>query len=152
MLTVKQSTDMFAYNGQDLGVSEWVEVTQEMINTFAKLTWDDQWVHVDTERAAKDMPGGKTIAHGMMILSMGPGLHRQVYQIENRGKGLHYGYDKVRFINTISPGDRFRLCIHLDRAYEHKNGIKIETTQTFEIEGKEKPAIVANHLLVIFHP
>lgn len=152
MLIVGEPRDLLTHNAKDLGHSDWVEVTQDMINTFAQLTGDDQWVHVDVQRAKTDMPNGKTIAHGMMLLSMGPGLHRQVYQIERRGKGLHYGYDKVRFVSPVSPGQRFRLHIHLDQASEHDKGIKIESTQTFEIEGQDKPAIVAKHLLIVFHP
>src|SRR4030095_11866180 len=87
--------EMHRYVGQELGVSDWVEVTQDRINQFAEATGDHQWIHVDVERAKKDMPGGKTIAHGFLTLSLIPMLNHQISHINNVRNGINYGCNKV---------------------------------------------------------
>src|ERR1700748_1441233 len=83
--------------GQEIGVSDWVEITQDRINAFADATGDHQWIHVDVERAKKEMPGGKTIAHGYLTLSLVPRLAQTIYRVERRSRGLNYGSNRIRF-------------------------------------------------------
>ncbi len=91
--------EMHKYVGQEIGVSDWVEVSQDRINRFADATGDHQWIHVDVERAKKEMPGGKTIAHGFLTLSLIPMLNHQISHINNVKRGINYGCNKVRFTN-----------------------------------------------------
>ena len=97
MLDIDRPDDMDAYVGQALGASEWVRVTQDMIDLFADATGDHQWIHVDVARAKTDMPGGCTIAHGFLTLSLLPRLSATVYSIRTRSRGLNYGSNRVRF-------------------------------------------------------
>ncbi len=149
MITVEAPMDLKAYEGQDLGRSEWMIVDQEMLSAFAAVTGDDHWIHVDTERAAAEMPDGKTIAHGLLVLSLGPLLQRQIYQIRRRGKGLNYGYDKVRFVSPVQVGARVRLALSLVAVEPHALGARIVTRQTMELEGSDRPAVVAEHVVLI---
>ena len=100
--------EMHKYVGQEIGVSDWVEVTQERIDQFAEATGDHQWIHVDVERAKKDMPGGKTIAHGFLTLSLIPMLNHQISHINNVRNGINYGCNKVRFTSPVPAGSRVR--------------------------------------------
>ena len=100
--------EMHKYVGQEIGVSDWVEVSQERINLFADATGDHQWIHVDVERAKKDMPGGKTIAHGFLTLSLIPMLNHQISHINNVRNGINYGCNKVRFTRPVPAGSRVR--------------------------------------------
>ena len=94
--------------GQEIGVSDWLEITQERINQFAEATGDHQWIHVDVERAKKDMPGGKTIAHGFLTLSLIPMLNHQISHINNVRNGINYGCNKVRFTSPVPAGSKVR--------------------------------------------
>ena len=100
--------EMHKYVGQEIGVSDWVEITQERINRFADATGDHQWIHVDVERARKDMPGGKTIAHGFLTLSLIPMLNHQISHINNVRNGINYGCNKVRFTSPVPAGSKVR--------------------------------------------
>ncbi|NBR03890.1 MAG: MaoC family dehydratase [Alphaproteobacteria bacterium] len=95
--------------GQELGVSDWFEIDQARIDAFAKVTDDNQWIHVDTERAAREMPDGKTIAHGFLVLSLLPGLSREFFDIDNLARTINYGLNKVRFTSMVPVGSRVRL-------------------------------------------
>ena len=149
MLTVEYARDLAAHVGEPLGVSQWVTVDQAAISTFAELTGDDHWIHVDTERAASEMPGGKTIVHGLYLLSLIPKLQRELYLIRQRGRGLNYGYDRVRFIDPVPVGSRIRLALSIQSIEPHQLGTRIVTEPTIEREGAGKPALVARHLLLI---
>ncbi|MDC7786337.1 MaoC family dehydratase [Rhodoplanes sp. TEM] len=149
MITVETPLDLKAYEGQDLGRSDWTTVDQAMLSGFAALTGDDHWIHVDVARAAAEMPDGRTIAHGLLVLSLGPALQRQIYAIRRRGKGLNYGYDKVRFVSPIPVDARVRLALSLVSVAPHAMGARIVTRQTFEVEGADKPAVAAEHILLI---
>ena len=100
--------EMQKYVGQEIGVSDWVEISQERIDQFAEATGDHQWIHVDVERAKKDMPGGKTIAHGYLTLSLIPMLNHQISHINNVRNGINYGCNKVRFTSPVRRGSRVR--------------------------------------------
>lgn len=149
MLTVEHALDLKAHEGRELGASGWVEITQADIDGFARLTGDDHWIHVDVARAAKEMPEGKTIAHGLFVLSYGPTLQRQIYRIEKRGRGLNYGYDRVRFVSPVQVGSRVRLRQTLVAATRHEKGTRLELELTFEIEGAGRPAIAARNIILI---
>jgi acyl dehydratase len=129
--------------GQHVGYSDWLEVTQERVNTFADATGDHQWIHVDPERA-KDGPFGGTIAHGYLTLSLGPVLMPTIMTVSGIKMGVNYGANKVRFLSPVKVGSRIRLGAELTKLEELPgNGAQVYMTFTFEIEGSEKPACVA---------
>lgn len=150
MVEVEDPLDLQQYVGKTLGVSDWLAVDQEMIDAFAKTTGDDQWIHVDVERATQEMPGGKTIAHGYLVLSLLPRLNRQVYRIKSRKRSLNYGLNKVRFLNQVQSGDRIRLNQSIKAVEEMKGGKLVSFTATIEIEGKERPALIAEPMTLVF--
>ncbi|WP_180899565.1 MaoC family dehydratase [Martelella soudanensis] len=152
MLTVDHARDLADHAGERLGHSEWVAVTQDAISEFARLTGDDHWIHVDVDRAAREMPGGKTIAHGLYLVSLMPHLQRDIYRIEHRGRGLNYGYDRMRFVMPVPVGSRIRLALTLVEAEAHPKGTRIVNDTVIELEGAERPAIVARHILLIEDP
>lgn len=149
MLTVDHALDLKSHSGEVLGVSQWQTVTQKAINDFATLTGDDHWIHVDVERASREMPEGRTIAHGLYLLSLVPVLQREVYAIRNRGRGLNYGYDRVRFVSSVLVDGRIRLKQTLVDAIPHPRGARLEFDVEIEIDGGEKPALVARNILLI---
>jgi len=128
--------------GQSLGYSDYVEVTQERINQFAEATGDHQWIHVDVERA-KTGPYGKTIAHGLLTLSMIGVLAKDMFRFEGFKMGVHYGYEKVRFPSPVPVGSRVRLGAKVLAFEEIPNGTQTVMEQTIEVEGATKPACVA---------
>jgi len=152
MFTVDRPIDLKAHVGEVLGVSGWLEVTQQAINDFAANSGDDHWIHVDAERARREMPGGRTIAHGLYLLSLAPALQRQIYTIRNRGRGLNYGYDRLRFVAPVPVNSRIRLKQTLVEVAEHKRGVRLEFDEEIEIEHSEKPALVVRHILLIENP
>ena len=109
MLEVEKPADMKSHIGEKIGTSEWVTVDQVMIDKFAEATGDHQWIHVDVERAKREMPGGKTIAHGYLTLSLLPRLSHAIYTIRKRSRGINYGSNRVRFTSPVPAGARVRL-------------------------------------------
>ena len=152
MLTVEHASDLAAHAGQAIGHSGWVEITQVAIDDFARLTGDDHWIHVDVERAAREMPGGKTIAHGLYVVSLMPRMQRDIYKVEKRGRGLNYGYDRLRFGLPIPVGSRVRLSLTIVEAAPHARGTRLTSEASMEMEGADKPAIVARHIMLIENP
>jgi acyl dehydratase len=144
MLVVETPRDLVKHVGSELGPSEWVIVDQPMIDKFADATGDHQWIHVDVERAKKDMPDGKTIAHGYLTLSLVPRLASTLSKVNKRRHGINYGSNKVRFISPVQAGARVRLRQKLLKVEEvENNGFRITSEMTIEIEGKSRPALVA---------
>jgi acyl dehydratase len=135
--------------GEELGVSDWVEVTQEAIDAFAQATDDHQWIHVDPERA-KETPFGGTIAHGLYTLSLGPRFSYELFEIAGVAFGLNYGYDKVRFPAPLPVGSRVRMRATLSAVDEVPGGLQFTVTQTFEREGGDKPVCVAESLARVY--
>lgn len=137
--------------GRELGVSEWITVDQERINEFADCTGDHQWIHVDVERAERESPFGTTIAHGYLTLSLLPAMQFSVGTLPGGVKAaLNYGADKVRFINPVRAGARIRDRITLVKVEDKGNGRVLMTSRhTVEIEGEEKPAMVADTLAML---
>jgi acyl dehydratase len=151
MLTLERPKDIFQYVGQELGPSEWLTVTQEMIDKFAEATGDHQWIHVDVERAKREMPGGKTIAHGYLTLSLIPRLAPTLMKIQQRRRGLNYGSNKIRFISVVPAGSRIRLRQKFLAAEEvADNGVRITSQMTMEVEGSERPAMVAEIMAIVY--
>ena len=149
MLTVERTIELKAHAGEVLGSSDWITIGQEAIDTFARVTGDDHWIHVDRERASREMPGGRTIAHGLYLLSLIPFLQRSIYAVRRRGRGLNYGYDRIRFLSPVPEGSRVRLTLKLVDASPHPRGTRLETEATIELEGSDKPALVASNILLI---
>ncbi|HEV8151905.1 MAG TPA: MaoC family dehydratase [Solirubrobacteraceae bacterium] len=135
--------------GQELGVSEWYEVTQERIDAFAAATDDHQWIHVDPERA-RDTPFGGTIAHGLFTLSLGPRFSYELFNVDGVAFGLNYGYAKVRFPAPVPVGSRLRMRATLQAADDVPGGLQLTVLQTFEIEGGDKPVCVAEALSRVY--
>jgi acyl dehydratase len=128
--------------GVDLEWSEWLEVTQESVNTFADATGDHQWIHVDPERAASG-PFGGPIAHGMLTLSLGVTLWTKLLEVEGVTTKVNYGFDKVRFIAPVPVPSRVRMQAIVADVAEVAGGYQLTVDQTIEVEGGTKPAMVA---------
>src|SRR5262249_41062433 len=109
MLSVEKPKDLAPYVGQKLGTSDWVLVDQAMIDAFAEVTGDQEWFHVDPERAQHEMPGGSTIAHGFLTLSLVARMSSMIYQIRSRQRGVNYGMNRLRFTAPVPAGSRIRL-------------------------------------------
>lgn len=141
--------------GQEVGVSNWITVDQDMIDEFAKTTFDDQWIHIDPERAAKETPFGGTIAHGFLTLSLASRFAYDCFDQEpGQVMGVNYGFDKLRFLNPVRAGARVRGRFVLSAIKQRSETDLLRTnTLTVEIEGQETPALIAEWLgLAIFAP
>lgn len=137
--------------GRELGVSDWVVVDQERIDTFARCTGDLQWIHVDVERAKRESPFGGTIAHGYLTLSLLAALAIEIGLIpEDASAGLNYGLDKVRFMTPVKAGARVRNRVTLV-SVEKKGGprVIVKTMNELQIEGEDKPALIAETLAML---
>lgn len=132
--------------GEQLGYSDYRTVTQADVDAFAELTGDDQWIHVDVERA-KDGPFGRTIAHGLLTLSLGPRLVRSIYKIEGMRMGVNYGYNKVRFPSPVPVDSKVRVGATLKGVEDVTGGLQVCLEFVWELEGGAKPACVAEMLL-----
>jgi acyl dehydratase len=136
--------------GREVHVSDWLQVTQQRVNEFAEATGDHQWIHVDVERAKAEMPGGKTIAHGFLTLSLVPRLGATIWAIEHRSRGLNYGLNKLRFPNAVKVGARIRARCTILRVEEIPGALQIAEQYTVEIEGEAKPACVAEAIMRLY--
>jgi acyl dehydratase len=134
--------------GQEVGVSDWLEITQERVNTFADATGDHQWIHVDVERATREMGG--PIAHGYLTLSLIPFLSIGLMPVNGVTRGINYGSDKVRFTNMVRIGKRVRLRQKLIGVEPKAGGLQIKNECTIEIEGEERPACVAETISILY--
>lgn len=151
MRMVESPEALRALIGQELGVSDWLEVTQDLIDRFAEVTGDHQWIHVDVERAKRELPGGKTIAHGYLLLSLLPKLGAGIYKLSWPTRSINYGSDKVRIVNPVKAGARVRLRQSLVAVEDGAPGAhRITVRQTLEIEGEAKPAMIADTIRMSF--
>ncbi len=150
MVLLERPADLQAWVGREIGVSDWHAITQDMIDAFAAVTGDDHWIHVDVERAAREMPQGRTIAHGFLTLSLIPFLVRSVYQIRRRGRGINYGSNRVRYVSPVPVGSRVRLRQTIRAADPVEGGLRVTSDCVIEIEGQERPAVVAEFLMVVY--
>lgn len=147
MATVKVSgiEGLKGLMGETVGPSEWREVTQQDIDDFARLSGDDQWIHVDVERAKKESPFGTTVAHGNLTLSMIDGLRLALIESTGFKLGVNYGWNRVRFPAPVPAGSRIRATAEVTEVEDVGGGwFQIVTRFTVEVEGSEKPACVAD--------
>ena len=142
-LVLEKAEDLKNYVGKELGVSDWVEVTQEKINLFADATGDHQWIHTDPEKAKQLSPYGTTIAHGYWTISLAPMLLAQILIIKGIKMAINYGINKLRFPNAVKVNSKVRMRAELVNVEEVTGGYQAVFKLTFEIEGEEKPACVA---------
>ncbi len=134
--------------GQVLGESDWITVSQEMIDRFAEATGDFQWIHVDRERA-RQSPLGNTIAHGFLTLSLVPQMIYSVYRVEKVGASLNYGSNKVRFTQPVPSGSRVKGKIRLANVETIERGVRVTNEATVMLEGSERPACIAELMAVL---
>lgn len=132
-----------AFVGHHLGWSDYLEITQERVDTFADATGDHQWIHVDPERAKNESPFGGPIAHGYLTLSLGPVLAPQIFFMQGIKMGVNYGSGKVRFPAPVPVGAGLRLGIELTAVEDIKGGVQVYMTFTFECKNADKPSCVA---------
>ena len=146
--TVEGVEGVLGLVGQHLGSSDWVEITQEQVDRFADATGDHQWIHVDVERATREIGG--PIAHGYLTLSLIPHLSAGMLPVKGVTRGINYGSDKVRFTNMVRVGKRVRLRQKLIGAEAKAGGMQIKNECTIEIEGEDKPACIAETMSILY--
>ncbi len=129
--------------GEHLGYSSWVDITQDMVNTFADATGDHQWIHIDVERATRESPFGGPIAHGYLTLSLAPRLLPEVLTATGFVMGVNYGCEKVRFPSPVPVGSKLRMGATISDVTEIAGGAQATVDLSFEVEGATKPSCVA---------
>ncbi len=140
--------DLAQLVGSDLGASGWLTVDQAMIDAFAKVTNDHQWIHVDVERATHE--AGGTIAHGLLILSLIAGLTGQIASYPDRTHGLNYGFNKIRFTQPVPAGAEIRLCEKIIGVERKGEGYLVTREYRIELRGSDRPALIAEWLTLLF--
>ena len=151
MLKVRYPQDLKKFENYDLGCSDWFLIDQKLINAFAKLSGDDQWIHIDSDRALNEMPEGKTIAHGLLTLCISPTLGKNKIHIENLKQTLNYGIDKVRFISPVKVDSFIRLRSKIAQVtLRDDDTVLVRIERTIEIKGIEKLAMYAETLSLMY--
>ncbi|WP_439588943.1 MaoC family dehydratase [Hydrogenophaga sp.] len=150
MLIIEPPSRLADQVGHTIGPGDWLTVDQAMIDAFAHLTGDRQWIHVDTERAAREMPGGKTIAHGFLVLALLGRLMPPLYEVKGASRILNYGSDRLRFLNVVPAGARVRASITFKSVEPVPGGRKCVTETSIEVEGQSKPALVAESIFLYY--
>ncbi len=137
-------------SGQEIGTSEWVEVTQDMVDRFAEVTGDDQWIHTDVSKAEKESPFGGTIAHGFLTLSLIPRLCKKIYKLTGISSSVNYGLNKVRFFRPVRVGSRIRAVLRVvSTRLVGKKAVRFVSKITIEVDGADKPACVAETVTLV---
>jgi acyl dehydratase len=150
MTTVlEEPADLLRLVGQPLGTTEWMEVTQDQVDLFADATGDHQWIHIDTERAARG-PFKGTIAHGYLTLALAPVVISRVLEIRELTAALNYGLNKVRFPAPVRVGSKIRAAVRVMSAQQKTSGVESVFTVTYEIDGEDRPACVAD--VIVLYP
>ena len=143
-------SDISRFVGQELGVSSWITVDQSRIDQFAECSGDRQWIHVDVERAKRESPYRAPIAHGYLTLSLVAPLQMEIGAVPtDAAAAFNYGLDKVRFLAPVKAGARVRLRVALINVERKGGGVVLKTSNTLEIEGSDKPALIAESLALI---
>jgi acyl dehydratase len=150
MRVFKTIEEMAAASGQEIGVSDWFTIDQARVNTFADATNDHQWIHVDTERAKRELPTRGTIVQGFLTLSLVPWLSSMMSECKSVSRVINYGLNKVRFPNMIATGSRVRLRSKLLNAEKRAGGMQFLHEYTIEIEDEERPACVAEMITILY--
>ena len=142
--------DLKKYLGKDLGISNWFEMSQDKVNLFAELTHDNQWIHIDSEKAAKYSPYKKTIAHGFLVLSFATQIVSQTVKLNNIALAINYGLNKVRFPNATPVNSKFRGKVSLIDIEDKEGGVKFTLKIIIEVEGETKPVCVAETISIVY--
>ena len=142
--------DAKALEGEEVGLSDWAVIDQNRIDQFAEATADYQWIHVDTERAAREMPNGKTIAHGYMTLALIPALTGNFIEVPNLSRAINFGVNKVRFYTPVPAGAKVRARATVLQARRRAGALLLTSEVRIEVEGERKPACVAETLGMYF--
>ena len=149
MYKINNIDDAKALEGKELGISDWVVVDQDKIEKFAIATGDDQWIHLDQNRAKRELPDGKTIAHGYLSLSLVPALTRNFIEVKGLKQMINFGSNKVRFYSVVNEGDRVRARGTLMEAKQRGSMIQLLSKITVEVENKTKPACMVEMLVFL---
>ncbi len=147
---IKTMDDARALVGAEIGLSDWAVIDQNRIDQFAEATTDYQWIHVDTERAARELPDGKTIAHGYLTLALIPALTGTFIEVENLTRAINFGLNKVRFYTPVRAGARVRARVNVLKAQRRAGALLLTSEVRIEVEGVRKPACVAETLGMYF--
>ena len=139
-----------ALEGVEVGLSDWVVIDQNRIDQFAEATGDYQWIHVDTERAAAELPGGTTIAHGYLTLALIPALTGDFVEVRNLKHAINFGANKVRFYTPVKAGDRVRARATVLQARRRAGALMVTSETRIEVENERKPACIAETLGMYF--
>ncbi len=150
MHIIRSIEDAKALEGQEIGVSDWITVDQQRIDKFADATGDFQWIHVDSGRAAAELPGGKTIAHGYLTLSLIPALTNGFAEFENLARAVNFGCNKLRFYTPVTVGSRVRGRATVIQARKRGSALHLLSEIKVEVEGQRKPACIAETLGMYF--
>lgn len=148
MKVLNTRAEVSAAAGKELGVSRWLDITQDRIDEFARATGDHQWIHVDPEKSA-DGPFGSTIAHGYLTLSLLPFLGAQIFAFAGERAKVNYGINKVRFPAPVPVGAKIRARVELSEVHEINSGQRVHLHWTIETKGSEKPACVAETVVLL---
>jgi acyl dehydratase len=147
---IRSIEDAKALEGKEVGLSDWVVIDQHRVDQFAEATADHQWIHVDTERAKREMPDGKTIAHGYLTLALIPALTGKFVEFENLARAINFGLNKVRFYAPVPVGSRLRGRATVLQARKRAGALLLTSEVRIEVEGHKKPACVAETLGMYF--
>ena len=150
MIEIDTPYDLAQYVGKPLGSSDWLLIDQARIDAFAEVSGDNNWIHVDVERARRELPGGRTIAHGLLTLSLVTHLGSTICRVRQRSRGINYGSNKVRFTAPVQEGARIRLHRTLENYELVEGGARLTFGNRIEIEGAERPAMVAETVSVMY--
>ena len=146
----KELSELKIFIGKELGLTDWMQMSQQKIDDFAKITDDKQWIHTDPEKSALYSPYKKTVAHGFLVLSMVSRISFNAFSIENVVAGINYGLDRVRFPNATKSDSTYRGRVSLIEFLEIPGGAKYKLKIEIEIKGEEKPACIAEFLALAY--
>ena len=149
-MKVVKYADLEQYAGQEIGHSEWVTIDQDRVNKFADATGDHQWIHLDVERAKRELPTKGTIAHGYLTVSLIPWLGAQIMRVDGVSRGINYGSNKVRFINMVPVGAKVRAKLKILNVDAKAGAKQITSEYTIEIQGQDRPACVAETIGIVY--
>ena len=150
MYVIRSIEEARSLEGQEIGISEWITIDQERIDRFAEATNDFQWIHVDKERAVRELPNGRTIAHGYLTLALVPALTSEFVKVENLARALNFGCNKVRFYTMVPDGSRVRARATVLQARKRGGALHLTSEVRIEVEGEKKPACVAETIGMFF--
>lgn len=145
-MTINTLDELTAFHGKELVVSDWIDITQAMVDAFADITGDPQWIHIDTERASRDSPFGGTIAHGFLTVSLLSLFLNRSVEFGPSRMGVNYGFNRLRFTAPVRVGSRLRARFNVKSLQPIEGGVQINWAVTMECEGSDKPVLIAEWL------